>query len=454
MKVAVTTDPNQALAEYRRRMYSPLCGIVTSVGYSLRARGGPRVYVAGGDLCGVHALLGQRAPKAGSYHIGGSGVHPFEPEIRVYAEAAERYSSAVAVLHSDLPTRWSSFRQMMADGLPTIDARYLDVAGSSPSAHGPYDRFATDAPMTWVLAPVLAGGPEAGPGSVWLPAQLFFVGYNPRRHDGEPWLQAAVTTGTAVHTTYPRAIAAAAYEIIQVDATMGHWYGRRSELLQVVPDERTRRLDSLLARHNRRSTYELTFFYIPSPDLPDFSVACVIAERGGHAPAIAVGLGADPRLERAMYKAFLEGTGVRTLAEWGLISHRVNMAEALDPATMFDLDSNVSHYADPPHGRAVLDRFRSSPKAHASDLPADLPADLVADDDALAKHLLERFRATGKELFYRDITPPDVASVGFRAVRLYCPQTLSLCLPSAPPARHPRFAAYGGFTHSEPHPYP
>ncbi|GAA2319172.1 hypothetical protein GCM10010149_84760 [Nonomuraea roseoviolacea subsp. roseoviolacea] len=443
MKVTSHVDPAHALAEYRRRMYSPLCGIVTSVGYSLRAKGSPNVFVAGGDLCGVHTLLGQQAPKAGSYHIGGSGLLPFEPEIRVYAEAAERYSSSVALLHSDLPVRWTSYRRLSDDGEPTVDRRHLSIAGPPL-----YDVFDVDAPLTWVKVPSLWS-----PHAAWVPAQFFFVGYQPRRHDGEPWLQAAVTTGTAVHTTYPKALAAAAYEIIQVDATMGHWYGD-AEMFRIVPDDRTRRIDALLSSANRRSAYDLSFYHLPSADLPDFSVACLLSHRGGEAPVVSIGLGADARLERAMYKAFLEGTGVRTLAEWGLISSRVNGVDAVSPDAMFDLDSNVSHYAAAPQGQAVLDRFRSASTSYASDLPEDLPPGLAMDDDALARHLLSAFRTTGKDVFYRDITPVDVASVGLKAVRLWCPQTLSLCLPSAPPAAHPRFADYGGFTHVAPHPYP
>jgi thiazole/oxazole-forming peptide maturase SagD family component len=451
VKIRTTADPADQIARHRRRLYSPLCGLVTSVGYSLRTTGGPQVYVAGGDLCGVHALLDQDAPKAGSYHIGGSGVLPFEPEIRVYAEAAERYASAVAVLTSDLPTRWASYEEMLSleDGHPVLDRRHLRFGGTG---RAPYDAFTDDAPLTWILAPTLwpvSAWGSAGADAGWIPSQLFYVGYRPRRHEGEPWLQAAVTTGTAVHTSVAKAWASAAYEIIQVDATMGHWYGS-SEALRIVPDLRTRRLDGLLARHTRKSRYEFEFYHVPSPDLPDFSVACVIAAPSGEAPVVSVGLGADASLERAMYKAFLEGSGVRTLAEWGLLSQTVTGAAPPSPESMFDLDTNVSYYASPGHGEAVLDRFRNSGKIYA----ADLPPDVDLPDPELARHLLQAFRRSGKDLYHRDITPSDVASAGFRAVRLWCPQTLSLCLPSAPPVQHPRFADYGGFSHSEPHPYP
>lgn len=215
MRIKINQDPAQSITQYRTQMYSPLCGIVTSIGYSLRSRSGPRVFVAGGELTGVHALLGQDAPKPGSYHIGGSGLQPFEPDIRVFAEATERYSSAVAVLGSRHPMRWTTHDRLREEGEPVLDAALLS-SYDGPGRLSPYDGFRSDAPMTWVRLPRVFG-PE---GDTWVPAQLFFVGYTPKRHDGEPWLQAAVTTGTAVHTSYDRALAAAIYEIIQVDATM------------------------------------------------------------------------------------------------------------------------------------------------------------------------------------------------------------------------------------------
>ena len=42
---------------------------------------------------------------------------------------------------------------------------------------------------------------------LWVPAQLVLVGYAPRRHEGEPWMMPAVTTGSAAHTDETLALA-------------------------------------------------------------------------------------------------------------------------------------------------------------------------------------------------------------------------------------------------------
>ena len=48
MKLRQDSDPVETAARLRRRTYSPLCGLVTSVGYSLHPALGPRVRVNGG----------------------------------------------------------------------------------------------------------------------------------------------------------------------------------------------------------------------------------------------------------------------------------------------------------------------------------------------------------------------------------------------------------------------
>lgn len=42
MRIRVDTTPMDRVADLRRRMYSPLCGLVTAVGYTQRPRQGAR----------------------------------------------------------------------------------------------------------------------------------------------------------------------------------------------------------------------------------------------------------------------------------------------------------------------------------------------------------------------------------------------------------------------------
>lgn len=446
--ITVSQSAQQITENYCSRMYSPLCGLVTSVGYSLRSRLGPRVSIAGGELTGVHVLLGQEPPKSGSYHIGGSGIVPFESGIKTYGESAERYAGSLAVLDPELPRLFASYDDMVSTGRNVLDQsrlRLIDAERVRTTLY-PFHVFDARSPMTWVEIENI--GKNAG--RQWIPAQQFLVGYPVRLHEGERWLAAAVSTGTAVHTSYDKAILASAYELIQIDAAMGHWYGRLAGV-RITLDNRTRRLERILKSNMPVGGYEVEFHYLPSADLPGFTVACILREPQGRVPVVSVGLGADSRLENAMYKAWLEGVGVRSLAEWSLVNAHLEAGTVKqDVEAMFDLDSNVVHAAQPDGAQVVEERFGQSSQAAASDLPAD--SNLGAHDEA--RRAVRAFLETDKDLFLHDFTTQDVRSLGFRAVRLWSPDTFSLCLPSAPPEAHLRFNSYGGFGQPNPHPYP
>ncbi len=441
MRLRLDSDPIEAAARLKRRTYSPLCGLVTSVGYSLRPMRGPRVRVNGGELTGMHALIGRPDPKPGSYHIGGVGLNEFEAEIKVYAEAVERYCAGTGILHSQYERRWASRHDLMDQ----TDDPILDLGSlgfSHPTAGGPFDSYSDDMPMTWVKAHrVGMSQPE------WIPAQFFYLGYNPRRHDGEPWLGTAVTTGTAVHTTRAAATLAAAYELIQVDAAMGLWHGTASPVRISLEGPRLHRIRRILQRSAGLS-HELRFYWLPAPGLQNFTIACMMLGTGKQVPLVAVGLGADANLEGAMYKAFLECSGVRMLAVW--TSFDSESASSMSTESMLDLDSNVSYYArNARAAQAAVDKFDLGASARATELPADNPH----TDTELVRDVLNDITSIS-HLYAEDFTTREIQSLGLHCVRLWAPGLLALSLPSAPMRQHPRYEAYGGFRNTQPHPYP
>jgi hypothetical protein len=151
----------------------------------------------------------------------------------------------------------------------------------------------------------------------------------------------------------------------------------------------------------------------------------------------------------ALYKALLEGVGVAQLTKWEGTKLGDDL-RSVDPGSIFNLDTNVALYADPSQ-RHILDRkFPTADPISASELEDDGPSTPAEQ----ARAVVEAFRTSGKELYFLDMTTDDIAALGFVAVRLWSPDTLSLCLPSAPPLAHPRFDDYGGAVPGPPHPYP
>jgi thiazole/oxazole-forming peptide maturase SagD family component len=428
------------------RMVSPLVGLDRMVGVIVRGRLEPRFMVAGAELTGVHLLAGQDKP--GSYHIGGTGIFPHEALIRTLGESVERYAQMVSGAVGR-PMRMASWHEMRSAGLAVPRTEQLEffTAEQHETKGFRFDRFDPDAALAWVRAAALPGGGER-----WLPAQLVLVGYHPRRDRGEPWLIPAVTTGTAAHTNPLLALRGALLELIQIDAAMGHWYGP-ARAPEIILDERAAAIRAIGGEHFSPHRPPPRFHWIPSPDMPGLTVACVLEGPPGHAPAAAVGLGVDLCLPAALYKAMLEAVGVFQLAKVTLLQERIGAPEAnapIDADAIMDLDTNVAYYADPAHAPKLEEKFGGVPPVRASDLPGDVERDTLEEVRLLAR----AFRETGKDLSYLDLTTPEVAALGFVALRAWSPDLLGMPLPSAPALGNPRMRHYGGPGHQQPHPYP
>lgn len=429
-----TADHGAAVDALARRIVNPMTGLVPHVAFHTRGRRGTRVVLATADLTGVHQLVGGSPAEPGSHHIGAASLTVADASIRTLAESIERYAQFAFATHHEFV-----FAPMAELTGPTLapEEHFTDEQYAAPGF--PFDRVDPDAPLGWWRMAALTGGPDLS-----VPAQSTLVGYQPRIDDGEPWLHAAVTTGSATHTDPTRALLNAIQELVQLDATMGHWH-TATPSVRIGFDHRTRALESIVTRHWDRRAPDPEFHLLPSPDLPGFTVACLVRAGGAGQPAITLGLGADTSLTAAMYKALLEGTTLTAL-----LDDAAPEDAAPNEDLFLDLESNVNHYARPEHAHVVADRF-----AHCDTVSAaDLPPDSTDDIRLTVRRYVAAFRETGKRLLYGDLTTPDVRRLGFHVLRAWSPDTLSLSLPGAPAQRHPRYRDYGGYSHNRPHPYP
>jgi thiazole/oxazole-forming peptide maturase SagD family component len=420
------------------------------IGFTTNGRSDPRFMIAGSELTGVHWLRNQPPPRQGFYHIGGSGVFLDEALLRAVGETAERYAQFVSEFTGNHEIVHATYDEMSARRKPLLDREKLCFFTVEQHATQgfPFDPFRADAPIGWVRVPSLLDD-----GDLFVPAQLLMVGYVPKTDRGEPWLLPAVTTGSAAHTDRTAAVANALLELVQVDSLMGHWYTRRVAP-EIAFDRRTEFLQRLIDQEFRLAGVRPRFFWLANADLAGFTVACVIRGSSRIAPAIGIGLGCDMSLLPAMYKGLLEAVGVRQLAKVNLLSRgidRIDDGSDVRLDDIFDLDSNVAYYASG-HDLDFIDaKFSSTTRVAASDLPSDPSG---GRRDALDV-LRDSFAVSGKQLVFMDLTTIDVRALQMIAVRVWSPDTISLSFPSAPPARHQRFEAYGGFDgHGKPHPYP
>jgi thiazole/oxazole-forming peptide maturase SagD family component len=427
------------------RMLNPVTGLTQMIGFVSHDSDEARFLTAGAELTGVHVLRDRPRPEVGYYHIGGTGTYLDEVLIRCLGETAERYAHFISDTFRRERVRVASYDELAALGENVIAAEKLAFFSGQQldRPQFPYKRFRCHDPIGWIRLQSLAGGEER-----WVPAQLVLVGYLGR--PGEQRILSGVTTGSAAHTHPGAALRNALRELIQIDSAMGQWYSS-SIAPRIEWDQRVAPMRSLIDNHSPRRLPLPEFYLLQNPDLPGFSVACVV-RRPGEVPAMGVGLGMDLRLNRALYAALIEGVGVIQLAKKGLLD-RANSgrgAERIDPDAIYDLDTNVWFYASPENADLIDTKFNGKASIAARDLPADREVDPWEESRLLAG----AFRETGKELGWLDLTTPDLHDLGLFVARVWSPDTLSLCMPSAPPLEHRRFVAYGGATNVLPHPYP
>lgn len=429
------------------RMLNPICGLVQEIGFIKRSKFGPRIMTAGADITGVHTLLNREDPGRGAYHTGGTGVYLNEPIIKSLGETIERYSQLVAELNLKNEQLFASYEHMVANYDNVLSSAYLDLYSNEQLSkpNFPYNKFDKSLPLTWVNTTVLNAGQP-----MWVPAQFLFVGYHVKKHSNEPWYSTAVTTGTAAHTDQYSVLLNSILEIIQVDSAMGHWYSDY-EAPEIILDSRTTPMQALLNKYDNLKQNTVRFFWLRNPDLLGHSIACVLEKPENSIPRVSVGLGASTSLNDALYKAYLEAVGVSNLGNILILKDKIyNNLSDIDPHTIYDIDSNVAMYGKGYFSEIVFKKFNSQNTVTASEVNEDIKG---TKKEQLT-NLLDSFYSSGKSLAFVDLTNIEAQQLGFFVSRLWCKDTLSLCFPSAPPMLHPRFKAYGGFSHSFPHPYP
>ncbi|MFI5776945.1 YcaO-like family protein [Nocardia sp. NPDC051570] len=433
-------------------MFAPLCGLDVQISSLLPGRYGPRVIVSGADLTGVHLLQKQQRPRGVSpYHIGGAGLFPDEALIRSLGETVERYCQLLAEV-----TRGEEVRVCTHEELESGEGRLIDDRALHFFTKEQFDNdafifqpYASDKPLGWIQAPSLIDGKQ-----VWVPAQSILLGYAAKCDRGEPRIIAGVTTGGAAHTVPELALRNALLEAIQLDAAMGHWCASgRSHRIEF--DQRTEPVARVLRRSLPPNGPVATFYWLPSADLPGHTVVCVLGERKGYTPSSSVGIGCELRLNRSMYKAYIEAAGVFGLGKVTLLESATDESSdrwvdaEIDPSNIFDLDANVAYYALPETKDALMARYESGSPMAASDLPPDI----TVDPSTEIRILVDAFDSTGKELVALDLSTVDCIQLGLRVIRVWSPELLPLTMPSAPMLAHPRLGDYGSGRDSQPHPY-
>ncbi|MGI5183609.1 YcaO-like family protein [Dactylosporangium sp. CA-152071] len=412
--------------------------------------GEPRMRAMTATMPHYHRLIMGDPHLQVQYHLSGYGLYQEEAMIKMMGESVERYAAMVAIRLFDQDFRYASRRELSAEG-ECLPLEYLGILGPEQQRtlasrlHRYADRPPTeDDVIAWVRCPALTRPGE----DLWVPAQLFFLGFTTSAAHGDLLFTPSFSTGTAAHVSLENALRNALIEAVQIDSFILNWYTPNPCPQVVVDDEDALRV---LATMNLGpdADYRVRAIHLTRPDLPLPTIGVYMDRKTDALPMLSFGVQGDADPRSALLRGAMESAAILGLGMYSAIFDTTAVHAATNSSPYLDLDSNVLFYAGPQdaeHKRAIVaERFSGSVK-----LSEIAP---LAGASTL-ESLLEMVAGVSRWATYLDITPPELAGTDWKVVRVLIPELLSMCLPGMPPKAHPRMVAHGGVTNVHPHPLP
>jgi thiazole/oxazole-forming peptide maturase SagD family component len=386
------------------------------------------------------------------YHLSGYGTFYEEAFVRLVGEAIERYALLVAPYTLKDSIVYASYRQVARNGR-VLPFEYLRLFSSSDleklnrSEYHGLRLLEQDDVVGWVKCPSLFN-PET---EVWIPAQMLFVGYKFSRARGEVAFCPGFSTGTAAHTSLPKALQNALLEFIEIDALMLHWYtGLTAPAVTIDNVTLSALVPKLLAADSNYEVLALDLRVLKEVDAHVFG--SVLMNKRKERPLIMLGAQGDLNPVRGFYRSLMEAVAISFLGIYGPLYLPKQYLASVPDATFTDLDRNVAFYASPDNaeqkkssinklvgGRKVL----SGMKSHDS---GDVNSDTA--------RLIRQLSGVSEYGVFLDITPPETRNRGWKVMRVFLPELVTMCVPGVPYSEHPRFTAFGGIRNEYPHPLP
>jgi ribosomal protein S12 methylthiotransferase accessory factor len=259
-----------------------------------------------------------------------------------------------------------------------------------------YQQADREEPIPWIDGEHLASGQR-----VSLPAE--FVHYPPPRERHKP----AITTGLGLGNSGVEAVLSGLYEVLERDATMLAWYSTFEPLGLELSDERFR----TLVKRARAETLDVTPLLVTQ----DVDV-----------PVVAVAVHRDPADDESVWPRFAMGSGANldpvAAARSALAEALQNWMElrSMGPAQAAEEKAAIGEYASfPAAARRFVEVDATVP---ATSVGPDSPPEGEVELDAV----VDRVADTGLDAYAARITTPDVASLGFEAVRVLIPEAQPL----------------------------
>jgi thiazole/oxazole-forming peptide maturase SagD family component len=386
------------------------------------------------------------------YHLSGYGTFYEEAIIRLVGEAIERYALLVAPATLADRIEYASYKDISKRGR-VAPLEYLrpysesDYAKLNRGQFRGYRTLEADDVIGWVKCPSLFD-PDS---EVWTPAQMLFTGHKVSRERGEVGFCPGFSTGTAAHTSLDKALQNALLEFIEIDALMLNWYTDVKAPAIIIDDlTMTALLPKLLAPDAEYQVLALDSRVLKEVDA--HVVTSVIIHKRDQRPFIMLGAQGHLHAGRAFYRSLMEAVAISFLGIYGPLYLPKEYLTSNYGTGFTDLDTNVSFFASPENAaekRAVIDGLVEGKRALSTMKSYD-----TGNTRADTARLIRQLSSVSEYGVLLDVTPPETSSRGWKVMRVFFPELVTMCVPGAPYSQHPRVKAYGGIRNEYPHPLP
>ena len=429
------------------------CGIIPGTFYTgSESPGEPYIPMMTTTMPAYHKILLDPMSDV-QYHLGGYGLKHEEAMIKLIGESIERYAGLISVSLFKDRLRFASYRDMCRSDLRCLPLDYLAIFEPEQrfalNHVAPYFSIEAPAPndvIAWIrCASLVYPGQD-----VWIPAQLFFMGFRSDPGKGDKMFAPSVSTGTAAHLNHRDALRNALIEAIQIDAVMINWYTNTPGSRVLIDDGSLKSyLDHIGLGPD--SPYDVWPVQVSRPELPLPNFVVFLVRKDESVPYMSAGVQADADPRYAIMRSCQESISVLSMSGYAAVHTGVEFFSVNAAAPFMDLDSNVYFFSNPHDGymKKKIIESRIGGEVNFSDI-----APLTDNVDHTLETLISELAAVSEWAAYLDITPTELQESRWCVMRVFIPELCSLCLPGMPPRQHPRLLEYGGVVHDRPHPFP
>ncbi len=351
----------------------------------------------------------------------GNAEHAYQSAI---GEAVERYCGNY--MCNAVP-EFASYHELIERDQYALDPEQLVLFSEAmyAAAGCPFVPFTRDTRTCWVRGHSLTRGCRA-----WLPASLVYVNWHMSEYADGPLTNSTYYPGIAAGTSREYALMSAIQELIERDSTIVWWMNRHPLPAVQLPTE----LAALWQGRPAELGQQAWAMLLPNEfDIPVF--AGIVEQTAEQ--FLTIGFACRPDPAQAITKAWAEALtlqeGSRDINDpngltrqsiaWGWLPESSLKPWRADRAYMDDyrpdfrdmtqLMAQQQFFLDP----RAIERVRPWVAVPATMRFADIPH---IELPSLA-HYQQRIEGRGFEIFYADLTTPDVAIAGFSAVRVLIP---------------------------------